>query len=148
MLQKQVAKARGQLKKLLKLPFDSERAEDFVQAWLMLADTFVEAGKPEQAADACRRALELDASSGRAHEFLGALAEAEKRHADAARCFEASFRAEHEKSAPVGYRLASNLLKSGRAVEAVSVCAKVLALFPGYAAISELRARARGAIRP
>ena len=114
----------------------------------MLADTFVEAGKPEQAADACRRALELDASSGRAHEFLGALAEAEKRHADAASCFEASFRAEFEKSAPVGFRLAHNLLRCGRAVEAVTVCSKVLSVFPGYGAIAELRAKARGAIRP
>jgi len=113
----------------------------------MLADTFVEAGKPEQAADACRRALELDASSGRAHEFLGALAEAEKRHADAARCFEASFRAEFEKSAPVGFRLAHNLLRCGRAVEAVNVCGKVLAAYPGYTAIADLRARGRSAIR-
>lgn len=40
MATKQLPKARNQLKRLLKLPFDSDRTDEFVSAWLMLAEIY------------------------------------------------------------------------------------------------------------
>jgi tetratricopeptide (TPR) repeat protein len=146
-LRKEAAKARAQLKRLLKQPFNSAIPETFISGWLCLADLFVESVKGDQAADALQRALDLDASCGRAHELLGNIADAEKRWADAVQYFRKAFELAFEKNAPVGYKLASSLLRSGNTVESISVANKVLAVFPGYA-IGDLKTKARLAIRP
>jgi len=79
------AKARTQLKRLLKLPSAGrgEWAEECVDAWLLLSDIYADTGKPDQAAEAVERALKLDGSAGRALVHLGALAEKELRYAGA-----------------------------------------------------------------
>ena len=148
MLQKQTPKARSQLKKLLKLPFDSTQADAFVNGWLMLADTFVEATKPEQAFDALQRALDLDASCGRAHEFLGGLYEREKKWEEAAASYTKAWQFDFEKSATVGYKLVFALIRIKKLVPAIDVANKVLSVFPNYSAIADLRNKARGELRP
>lgn len=45
-------------------------------------------GKYDQAQEALQRAIGLDASCGRAFEFLGGIAERELRYAEAAECYE------------------------------------------------------------
>jgi len=148
MLQKQTPKARSQLKRLLKLPFDSTQADAFVNGWLMLADTFVEATKPEQAFDALQRALDLDASCGRAHEFLGGLYEREKKWEEAAASYTKAWQFDFEKSATVGYKLVFALIRIKKLVSAIDVANKVLSVFPNYSAIADLRNKARGELRP
>lgn len=147
MLQKQTPKARSQLKRLLKLPLDSTQADAFVNGWLMLADT-VDAGKPEQAFDALQRALDLDASCGRAHEFLGGLFEREKKWDEAASSYSKAWMFDFEKSATVGYKLCFALIRVKKLVPAIDVANKVLTVFPNYSAIADLRSKARGELRP
>jgi tetratricopeptide repeat protein 21B len=88
MVSKQIPKARNQLKRMLKLPFDSALADEFVLGWMMLADVYADGGKLDQAQEALQRAIALDASCGRAFEFLGGIAEKELRYAEAAECYE------------------------------------------------------------
>lgn len=148
MLQKQTPKARSQLKRLLKLPLDSTQADAFVNGWLMLADTFVEASKPEQAFDALQRALDLDVSCGRAHEFLGGLFEREKKWEEAASSYTKAWLFDFEKSATVGYKLCFALIRVKKLIPAIDVANKVLSHFPNYSPIAELRSKARGELRP
>lgn len=147
-LSKQQPKARNQLKRLLKLPFDSNYTDEFVQAWLCLADLQAESGKFDLAQEALQRALQLDASCSRALEALGGIAEREMRYAEAAELYEKAWRFDNNSSAPVGYKLAFNYLKAGRYVPAIDVCRKVLTLFPDYPRIkAEVMDRARALLR-
>lgn len=146
----QAAKARNTLKRLLKLPSagPGEHAEVCVDAWLQLAAISDESGKPDQAGEAVARALELDASAGRAWEYLGGLAEKELRYAEAAENYEKAWACEGEASAPIGFKLAFNYLKAGRATAAIDVGRKVLAAFPAYPRIQgEIIDKARAMIR-
>jgi tetratricopeptide repeat protein 21B len=147
----QAAKARNILKRLLKLPGagPGEHAEASVDAWLQLAAISDESGKPDQAAEAVQRALALDASAGRAWEYLGGLAERELRYADAAGMYEKAWACEGGAgSAPIGFKLAFNYLKAGRATAAIDVGRKVLAAFPDYPRIQEeVIAKARALVR-
>ena len=107
------SKARNQLKRLLKLPTAGagEWAEESFGAWLMLADLYDLAGKPDQAGEAVQRAIALDGSAGRAWEYLGTLAEKELRYSDAADAYENAWRCEGGLSAPIGYKLAFNYVR-------------------------------------
>jgi tetratricopeptide repeat protein 21B len=175
MVTSQAPKARNQLKRLLKLPTAGagEWAEESVGAWLMLSDIYAESGKPDQATEAIQRALQLDASAGRAWEYLGTLAEKELRYADAADAYERAWMCEGEASAPVGYKLAFNYLKAGeqsreresrlfterksnlpppslagRSTSAIDVAKKVLKDFPEYKKIkSDVIDKARALVR-
>lgn len=70
------------------------------------------------------------------------------RPADAAEAYERAWACEGEASAPVGYKLAFNYLKAGRATAAIDVAKKVLAAFPDYPRIrSDVLDRARAMVR-
>ena len=146
----QAAKARTALKRLLKQPSagPGPLAEVCVDAWLQLAAISDESGKPDQATEAVQRALALDESAGRAWEYLGGLAERELRYADAAGCYEKAWACEGASSAAVGYKLAFNYLKAGRATDAIVVGKRVLAANPDYPRIrEEVIAKARALVR-
>lgn len=132
MVQKQGPKARNLVKRLLKLPFDSELTDEWVKAHLLMADIHIEASKFDQAAESLNAALTLDASCARAYEYLGAIAEREVRYAEAAELYERAWRFENEASAPVGFKLAFNYLKADRYVQAIDVCQKIMKQFPDY----------------
>jgi tetratricopeptide repeat protein 21B len=132
---KQTPKARNQLKRIVKLPYNGEQWTDFVKAWLLLADVFIETSKFDHASELCKRALQFDASCARAWEYLGMICEKEAAYADAADCYEKAWKFDGEASAPIGYKLAFNYLKARRLVRAIDVSQKVLAAYPDYAAI-------------
>ena len=69
--------------------------------------------------------------------------------AEAASHYEKSWQMGFESSTSVGYRLAFNLLRAKRYVEAIDVCHKVLRLKPDYPKIKkDVLERARAALRP
>lgn len=148
MVQKQAPKARNLVKRLLKLPFDSELTDEWVSAHLLMADIHIESGKYDQAAESLNAVLTLDASCARAYEYLGAIAEREVRYAEAAELYERAWKYENEASAPVGYKLAFNYLKASRFVQAIDVCQKILKQFPDYPKLkSEVLDKARAMLR-
>ena len=57
MILKQVPRARNQLKIASKVPWMPENAQDFEQAWLLLADIFIQSGKYDVALDLLKKCV-------------------------------------------------------------------------------------------
>ncbi|KAF8072682.1 TTC21B [Scenedesmus sp. PABB004] len=132
MLLKQPAKARSQLKRVSKLPYRPDEGEQFERAWLALADVHVSGGALDAAQELARRCLRYNKSCARAWELLGAVAEREAAHADAAGHYERAWRLGGAAACGVGYKLAVSHLRAGRLVDAADVAAAVLRADPAF----------------
>ncbi|GBG28211.1 Tetratricopeptide repeat protein 21B [Hondaea fermentalgiana] len=148
MMMKQTPKARNQLKRISKMPYDQEQADAFERCWLLLADIFVGAGKYDLAQDLCKRCLQYNRSCAKAWDILGVIMEKEASYASAAEHYEQAWKYEGMASATVGYKLAFNYLKAKRYVEAIDISNQVLKQYPQYPKIKkEILDKARGLIR-
>jgi len=149
MIQNSTAKARNQLKRIARMPYDQNLGDEFVRAWLMLADIYVTSGKYDMAQELCKRCLQFDRSCAKAWEYMGSIMEKEQSYKDAAEHYEQAWKYMNEANAPIGYKLAFNYLKARRFVDAIDVCHKVLAQFPDYPKIrKDVLERARAGLRP
>eukprot|EP00611_Tribonema_gayanum_P006288 TRINITY_DN15597_c0_g1_i2.p2 TRINITY_DN15597_c0_g1~~TRINITY_DN15597_c0_g1_i2.p2 ORF type:complete len:590 (-),score=191.44 TRINITY_DN15597_c0_g1_i2:29-1798(-) len=149
MLQDQANKARNTLKRIAKMPYTSDLAEEFESSYLLLSELYVERGKFDLAQDLCRRCLQCNKSCSKAWEGMGLIMEKEGSYADAAECYEKSWALGRRTSATVGFKLGFNYLKANRAVAAMDVCARVLAQYPGYPKMrEEIMDKAQALIRP
>eukprot|EP00750_Incisomonas_marina_P015645 INCI18415.3.p1 GENE.INCI18415.3~~INCI18415.3.p1 ORF type:complete len:1335 (-),score=288.83 INCI18415.3:1148-5152(-) len=148
MLNKQIPKARNQLKRISKLPYDPEYASDFEDAYLMLSGIYIRTKKFDLALQLCKRCLEHNKSCGKAWEDMGLIMEKETSYKDAAMYYEKAWGFDCESSAPVGYKLAFNYLKAKEFIKAIDVCYKVLAKYPKYPKIrSDILERAQYFLR-
>ena len=146
---KQAPKARNHLKRVAKMQFLAELADDFEQGWLILADIYIGGGKYDLAEELCRRCLASNKSCAKAWEFLGVVKEKEMSYKDAASHYENAWKYENEASAAVGYKLSFNYLKAKKYVDAIDVCHKVLQQFPDYPKIrKDVLEKARQALKP
>ena len=70
-------------------------------------------------------------------------------YADAAQVYEMAWQFDNQRNPAVGYKLAFNLLKAKRYVEAIDVCHKVISLYPDYPKIRrDILDKARACLRP
>ena len=149
MVQKQIPKARNNLKRIAKMQYRQDLADEFVRAWLILADIYIQSGKYDLAQDLCKRCLGFDKSCARAWEHMGHIMEKEASYIDAAEHYQQAWHYQHEASATIGYKLAFNFLKAKRYVDAINVCHKVLKQFPDYPKMrKEILEKARANLRP
>lgn len=147
-LLKQTPKARNHLKRLAKLPYNSEFADDFERGWLLLADIYIGSSKYDLAEELLKKALKYNASCSKAHELMGLVKEKELSYRDAASHYESAWSFANESSAPIGFRLAFNYLKAHRYVDAIDVCHTVLRQWPGYPKIQkDIMDKARASLR-
>jgi len=65
---KQAPKARNHLKRVAKMNFMAEMADDFERGWLMLSDVYIVSGKYDLAEELCRRCLASNKSCAKAWE--------------------------------------------------------------------------------
>lgn len=145
----QLPKARNFLKRIQKMPYQVDEAEQFERAWLLLAQVHIEAGKYDLAQELCRKALKFNKSSAQAWEFMGLIMEKELSYADAAANYENAWKFSSEANPQIGYKLAFNFLKAKRYVDAVNVSNRVLKVFPNYPKIKDdILDKARAAFRP
>merc|ERR1719421_58868 len=134
-VQKQVTKARNQLKRiadLAKKQYNPEFADDFEKAWLLLSDIYIQSNKYDLASSLCHLAKDHNRSCGKAWEQLGLIYEKEQAYKDAASHYEKAWEFCNETSPAVGYRLGFNYLKAKRYVEAINVCQQVLKISENY----------------
>jgi len=149
MQRKETPKARNQLKRVQKIAFKPNEAEEFEKAWLLLSDIHIQGGKFDLAQDLCHKCLKYNKSCSKAWESLGSIMEREQSYKDAAEHYEKAWKFENQSSAVVGYKLAFNYLKAKRFVEAIDVCHKVIKAFPDYPKIrKEIMEKARMSLKP
>uniref|UniRef100_A0A7S0S5T6 Tetratricopeptide repeat-like domain-containing protein n=1 Tax=Chlamydomonas leiostraca TaxID=1034604 RepID=A0A7S0S5T6_9CHLO len=149
MLMDQVPKARNQLKRVQKIAYKPDEADEFERAWLLLADIHIQGGKFDLAQDLCQKCLKYNKSCAKAWEHMGAIMEREQAYKDAAEHYEKAWKHENQASAAVGFKLAFNYLKAKRFVEAIDVCHKVIKAFPDYPKIKkEVLEKARQGLKP
>lgn len=147
-LRKEVPKARNQLKRISKMTFDHQYANEFEKAWLLQADIFISSGKFDIAGDMIKQALAKNLSCAKAWEFRGYINEKEQAYKDAAEDYERAWTMQNESNPSIGFRLAFNYLKAKRHVDAIDVCHKVLDAFPTYPKIrKDILDRARASLR-
>ncbi|KAG8457812.1 hypothetical protein KFE25_005081 [Diacronema lutheri] len=145
---RQAPKARNHLKRIAKLSYQPEYADDFELGWLLLAHVYIQSGKFDIAEELCKRALAANRSCALAYELLGTIKEKELSYTDAAHAYERAWQLEHEAGATVGFKLAFNLLKAKEYVGAIDVCHKVLRAYPDYPRIQkDILEKARMALR-
>ena len=146
---KQVPKARNQLKRVAKMAYNVDEADEFEKSWLMLAEVHIQAGKFDLAHEMCVRCIKYNKSCARAWEHMGAIMEREQSYANAAENYENAWKHDNEAVSRVGYKLAFNLLKCKDYVRAIDVCHKVLAVDSEYPKIrQEVLEKAWAGLRP
>eukprot|EP01116_Phalansterium_solitarium_P004835 TRINITY_DN15_c3_g2_i2.p1 TRINITY_DN15_c3_g2~~TRINITY_DN15_c3_g2_i2.p1 ORF type:complete len:791 (+),score=378.52 TRINITY_DN15_c3_g2_i2:101-2473(+) len=148
LLRKETPKARNHLKRVAKMPYNSDEAEEFERSWLLLADIFIQQAKYDLASELLKRCLAQNKSCAKAWESLGFIMEKEQSYRDASEHYEAAWRMENHSNCSTGFRLAFNYLKAKRYVEAIDVCHKVLQQQPDYPKIrKDILERARSCLR-
>ncbi|KAJ1480809.1 hypothetical protein T484DRAFT_1668725 [Baffinella frigidus] len=148
-LLKQDAKARNHLKRISKMQYNSEEAEELEKSYLLLADIYVQSNKNDLAQELCRKCLTHNKSCVKAWEIQGLIYEKEASFADAAQVYEMAWKFDNQRSPAVGFKLAFNYLKAKRFLDAINICHIVLAVQPDYPKIKkEILDKARAAIRP
>jgi tetratricopeptide repeat protein 21B len=78
MMQKQMPKARNQLKRISKMNYDKELADDFERSYLLLADIYIQRGKYDLSQELCKRCLSYNRSCAKAWEYMGLVMEKEQ----------------------------------------------------------------------
>ena len=76
-LLKQDAKARNHLKRISKMQYNSEEAEEMEQSYLLLADGYIQSNKNDLAQELCRKCLTHNKSCAKAWEYQGLIYEKE-----------------------------------------------------------------------
>ncbi|KAI8811767.1 Tetratricopeptide repeat protein 21A [Cladochytrium replicatum] len=148
MLLKQAPRARNQLKRISKLEWSPDFADQFERSWLLLADIHIQGGKFDLATELLKRALQYNKSCTKAWEYMGYIMEKEASYRDAAEHYENAWMFEQDTNPAIGYKLAFNFLKAKQYTEAIEICHKVLAIVPDYPKIrKEILDKARSSVR-
>ncbi|XP_070582558.1 tetratricopeptide repeat protein 21A isoform X2 [Erythrolamprus reginae] len=137
MLLKHTAKARTQLKRLIKVTWSLPDADELEKAWLLLSDIYCTSGKYDLATEQVKRCLRYNKSCAKAYECLGFIAEKENAYKDAAMNYELAWKYSNQANPAVGFKLAFNYLKDKKYVETIDVCHDVLKGYPDYPKIKE-----------
>ncbi|XP_039211192.1 tetratricopeptide repeat protein 21A isoform X2 [Crotalus tigris] len=137
MLLKHTAKARTQLKRLIKVSWSLPDADELEKAWLLLSDIYCTSGKYDLATEHVKRCLRYNKSCAKAYECLGFIAEKENAYKDATMNYELAWKYSNQANPAVGFKLAFNYLKDKKYVEAIDVCHDVLKAYPDYPKIKE-----------
>lgn len=148
MMLKAAPKARHQLKRIQKMTYNVEFAEEFEGAWLLLADVFIGSGKHDLAQDPLKKCLANNRSCSKAWEYMGHIFEKDQAYVDASEFYDNAWTYCNGLNASIGYKLAFNYLKARRFVGAIDICLKVLAKDPKFPKIrATVLGPARAALR-
>lgn len=132
MVQKQVPKARNQLKRVSKSNWTLEDAEDLEKSWLLLADIYIQSSKYDMSNELLKKCLQYNKSCCKAYEYSGFIMEKEQSYKDAANHYENAWKYGSKNNPVIGYKLAFNYLKAKRYIDAIDICHHVLASHPDF----------------
>ncbi|CAF0992440.1 unnamed protein product [Didymodactylos carnosus] len=145
---KNVQKARQYLKRTTKLTWNIDDADELEKCWLMLAMTYMQASKLDEALGLCKKVLNVNKCSTRALEFLGTMNEQTGSHKEAAENYEKAWKYSGKNQPSIGYKLAFNYLKSKRLTDAIDIAHFILQKYPDYPKVrKEILEKARLMLR-
>ncbi|XP_074652535.1 tetratricopeptide repeat protein 21B-like [Tubulanus polymorphus] len=148
MVLKQVPRARNQLKRIAKVNWNMQDAEDLEKGWLLLADIYIQSGKYDMAQDLLKRCLQHNLSCCKAYEYMGFVMEKEQSYKDAAKNYEMAWKYGNKNNPAIGYKLGFNYLKARRFTDAIDICHHVLASHANYPKIrKDILDKARASLR-
>ncbi|XP_024530434.1 tetratricopeptide repeat protein 21B [Selaginella moellendorffii] len=130
MILNQTGKAKAELRSIDRLTYKWNEGINFERAWLMLAQTYLQAGKLDVAEQLCRKCISYNRSSSKAWEFLGVAMERGNAYTEAANFYQCAWKHQRGSSLTVGYKLARVYLKLKRYMDAIAICQAVMQLFP------------------
>ncbi|XP_051872097.1 tetratricopeptide repeat protein 21B-like [Pristis pectinata] len=149
MVLKLIPRARNQLKRITKIPWNLKDAEEFEKSWLLLADIYIKAGKYDLAMDLLKHCLQYNQSCCKAYEYTGFIMEKEQSYMDAVANYKIAWKCSSEANPAIGYKLAFNYLKAKMYMHAIDICHKVLKNHPTYPKIrKEVFEKARASLKP
>lgn len=134
---KQPPKARNHLKRMATRAWNTDDADDIEKCWLLLATTYMSAGKFDQALELCKKCIEHNKSCTRAYEFIGQMMEREAAYKDASDNYEKAWSYGKKNQPAIGYKLAFNYLKAKRYTDAIDICHYVIEKFPEFPKIKK-----------
>ncbi|KAM7315036.1 tetratricopeptide repeat protein 21B isoform X2 [Ixodes scapularis] len=148
MILKQVPRARHQLKRVMKAPWNFGDAEYLEKCWTLLADIYIQSGKYDVATDLLKKTLQYNKSCTKAYEYMGYIMEKEQSFKEAALYYESAWKQGSQNNPAMGYKLAFNYLKAKRYTDAIDVCHVVLTKCPSYPKIKkDILEKARSNLR-
>ncbi|CAI2728811.1 unnamed protein product [Schistosoma spindalis] len=134
---KQSQKARNQLKRLAKVPWNFQDAEELEKSWLLLVDMYIQSGKLDVCQDLLKKCLKYNKSSIKAYEYFGLIMEKEQNFLEAAKYYEYIWNNLNHQNPVIGYKLAYNYLKCKNYLGAIEVSLQVLSVYPNYPKIQK-----------
>ncbi|KAH9368607.1 hypothetical protein HPB48_004042 [Haemaphysalis longicornis] len=102
MILKQVPRARNQLKRVMKAPWNFGDAEYLEKCWILLADIYIQSGKYDISTDLLKRALQYNKSCTKAYEYMGYIMEKEQSYKDAAQYYESAWKQGNQNNPAIG----------------------------------------------
>ncbi|XP_071825631.1 tetratricopeptide repeat protein 21B-like isoform X2 [Apostichopus japonicus] len=148
MMLKQTPRARNQLKRIAKMDWNPNDADEFEKSWLLLSDIYINSGKYDMATDLLKKCLQHNQSSSKAYEYLGFIMEKEQSYQDAAFNYERAWTYSNQSNPSIGYKLAFNYMKAKKYVDAIDICHKVLSVHSNYPRMrKDILEKARLALR-
>ncbi|CAF0759693.1 unnamed protein product [Adineta ricciae] len=145
---KDVQKARQYLKRTAKMTWNMDDADEIEQCWLMLAMTYVQTAKYDQALELCKKVLSVNKCSTRALETLGVMNEQTGANKDAAENYEQAWKYSRKNQPTIGYKLALSYLKSKRLTDAIDIAHFILQRYPDHTRVrKDILEKARLALK-
>jgi tetratricopeptide (TPR) repeat protein len=147
-LLKQQSRTKDCLKKISLIPWTERYAEELERGWLLLADSYVEAGKYDVANEYVKRILSYNRSCFRAWELRGVICEKQNLEMEAIDHYRKAWKLGGEREPKIGHKLAVLCYKSRNLVEAIQVSTKILEENPDFPKLQqEVLHKARSALR-
>ncbi|CAH8540349.1 unnamed protein product [Schistosoma bovis] len=134
---KQCQKARNQLKRLAKVSWNFQDAEELEKSWLLLVDMYIQSGKLEVCQELLKKCLKYNKSCIKAYEYFGLIMEKEQNFLEAAKYYEYIWNNLNHQNPVIGYKLAYTYLKNKNYLGAIEVSLQVLSVYPNYPKIQK-----------
>ncbi|KAH6929544.1 hypothetical protein HPB50_002626 [Hyalomma asiaticum] len=100
MILKQVPRARNQLKRVMKAPWNF--GEYLEKCWVLLADIYIQSGRYDVSTDLLKRVLQYNKSCTKAYEYMGYIMEKEQNYKDAAQYYENAWKQGSQNNPAIG----------------------------------------------
>jgi tetratricopeptide repeat protein 21B len=128
-------RANATMKTLKQLEWVPQFAAELERAYCLMIDVAIRGYKYDKAKEMAERVISYNASSSKAYEYLGMIAEESGHYSDAVSAYEKAWKYRPISDPMMGYRFAFCAYKAGQYRMAIKVGKDVVAKYPEYARV-------------